>query len=352
LSTSLVDDSVILGDAAPQVLREVSRTLRNKTLRRVGMPDGGLYSPWLSCYPVLDLQQLPPDLLTLRYAPGKTIADGRYLRAVAEFLRAYPALVLDELIGSGDDWALHVDVEQERPEMVDELDDIVAHVRDVSPILDRSFDAVVEIVVPLRQPRARGLSSELMRGAIFLGYPPGNCQVDLALDLAHEMGHQSLALLRSCDPLFASDPRASVYSEVRHTERPAIQSLHAAAAIAFMLRYLLDARIPDHRHPDFEMSLGEVLARALHALLALCRFTDIGEQVISDFRSGDLTTSVVGPQARSAANQTPPSIPPIDSQGTTADVPQTTGCIGREPIRASAGRKYVRWLRRWSVAST
>lgn len=274
--------SVLVGRSAPAVLRSISDQLKRRTLDQ-SQVRGLQYTPWLCSFPVLDPGRIPQILLETPYMRGRAVSDRQYLGSIAKVMRAEPALILDQLIGNPEDWNIHCDVAVTRPMMIVELDDISDHVRGISTFFDDVFDAVVEMVVPLHQPRARGLSSQLMRGVIFLGYAPGYSSIDLALDLVHEMGHQALALLQSCDPLFVSNPHAPVFSEVRHAARPAVQSLHAAAAISFMLEYVSNADIPNHLHPDFDITLSDALERAVAALHESCRFTDLGEQILLDF---------------------------------------------------------------------
>jgi hypothetical protein len=278
--------AVIIGDGAPAVLNELSATLRERTLALARELDGPIYeayTPWLCARPVIE-ERIPTELTHAPYLRGDVVTDARYLHATAGFLNAHPDLILAHLIGSRSDWDLCTDTST-RPRLTSALQKACADIRNTSPFMDAVFDSVVEVVVPLKQQRARGLSSQFARGAIFLGLSDGYCPMNLALDIVHEMGHQALALLQSSDPLFVSDPRAPVYSEVRHALRPAAQSLHAAGAIAFMTRFVSDSNARSHIHPDFYVPMSEALLRAVRALRAHCEFTAVGNQILSDFEA-------------------------------------------------------------------
>jgi hypothetical protein len=282
MDSAVLPQSIIIGDDAARALQKISESLRAKTWASCGLRTSS-YSPWLCASPILKAAEMPELLTKGRYVRHEVVHDPGYLAEISNFMQSHRELLLEPLIGDEQDWEIHVRVSDERPEMVDELNALVESVRRTSAFFEHSIPSLLEIVVPLRQPRARGLSCDLFRGVVFLGYPTGYSELNLALDLTHELGHQALGLLRSCDPLFLSDPGLPVFSEVRHTERPALLSLHAASAIAFMLRYALDAGCADHIHPDFNVTLGFALERGLDALTKVCKFTAVGRQVVDEF---------------------------------------------------------------------
>lgn len=59
---------------------------------------------------------------------------------------------------------------------------------------------------------------------------------ELATALVHEVGHHALFVATSMDPVI-DDPKRILYSPFRGTKRPAIGVLHAAMALARMLRW-------------------------------------------------------------------------------------------------------------------
>lgn len=277
---------IIIGPGAENVLTNISRNLRIRTLELSCQLDGRAYahySPWMAGRP-LWARPAPAALLAApRTMCGAVITDVVYLSAITEFLNEHPELLV-ELIGSRSDWAIAERVDEDRPGMVEELLEALAEIVSRSSFFGATKTALIEWIVPLRQERPRGWSLQSARGLVFLGFHRGYDRTDLALDIVHEMGHQALALFQSVDPIFESDPQGLVYSEVRKTHRPAIQSLHAASAIAFMTQYLNDVDRLDHIHPDFTKPMPDVLADALQSLDSHCVFTPIGAQIVTDFR--------------------------------------------------------------------
>ena len=91
-----------------------------------------------------------------------------------------------------------------------------------------------------RKKAGQGFSSHLFRGGVFLD--PPNIDVfiveELAVNLAHELGHQALFVYQSTDHIIEGDLRAPVYSVIRRVDRPAIQSMHATVAAGFMARFI------------------------------------------------------------------------------------------------------------------
>jgi hypothetical protein len=235
--------SLILGEAAPVIIRDLSAALQQETLKQVRAIDAfefERYTPWLCSRPALDHSLKDEPLCRFEYTRGDVVTDPLYLREIQCFLRGHHALMMSDLIGTSEDWEVLEDIENSRPEMFERLRLECFSIKERSAFFRDVFDSLVEQIIPLKQPRARGWSLDFARGAVFLGFPPDYSSLDLSLDIVHEMGHQALTLFESVDPIIASDWRAPVYSEVRHTHRPAIQSLHAAAAIAFMTAFLRD----------------------------------------------------------------------------------------------------------------
>jgi len=279
---------VIIGDAAVDVLNQLSTELQNKTVEfaKYTTPneDYSEYSSWMCLYPI---NVRPPKRLLSqpKNLVGSVVMQKDYLTEIAYFIDNNPQLIQTHLIGTAEDWEVLTDIETQRPQMASELEDICIYIRDVSPFFDNIFNALVTNIIPLKQSRARGLSSDLIRGTLFLGYPPGYSSILLAMDVVHEMGHQALSILLSADPIFISDPDQPVYSEIRHTERPAIQSLHAASAIAYMVHLIKDTGCPQQLHPDCPDDLSKTLLKAISSLNKACQFTEVGEQILSDFNA-------------------------------------------------------------------
>ena len=123
------------------------------------------------------------------------------------------------------------------------------------PWIHTLLTRIVSYVVPIThrpegRPVKRGFSTPLCYGAVFLTFEDRaksleEATVELAIDLAHEVGHHSLHTYQTADPVLQSDLRAPIYSGVKQIERPAIMSLHASAALLFMIE--ASARLATNR---------------------------------------------------------------------------------------------------------
>lgn len=109
-----------------------------------------------------------------------------------------------------------------------------------SSALDEISNSAIKFFVPLAGTNLRengsGKSCHWLKGAIFLSLPLKSqySTFELALNIAHELGHQVLMVYQDCDAIMA-DISKPVYSAIRKTYRPAILSFHALLAIYFML---------------------------------------------------------------------------------------------------------------------
>ena len=114
------------------------------------------------------------------------------------------------------------------------------------PSLRVIFNSLIKHIVPLNPKRGTvqnlgaGSSTLLGRGAIFLSIPDmgGLNSIQLAINIAHELGHQSLMIYQVANRIVKNDLAASTYSYVRKEKRPIIQSFHASFALAFMTEFL------------------------------------------------------------------------------------------------------------------
>ena len=124
---------------------------------------------------------------------------------------------------------------------------------------------------------------------VYRGFPPWATEWDVAIDLVHELGHQSLFVWQSVDDLLTTDPSAPVYSLIRKGYRPAQQTYHGAVALAFMLNFV--RAYPDVpgcqevaaiRGSWYRDSLNASLGMALESLRRECQFTDIGKAMFDE----------------------------------------------------------------------
>lgn len=104
------------------------------------------------------------------------------------------------------------------------------------------FKSIVKNIIPMRtiesEVRKEGVgnSNRESIGALYLSAPSAEPKhLQLAINIAHEVGHQALMLYQTSDSII--EPLVltrNVYSAVRRTERPAIQSFHALVALVYM----------------------------------------------------------------------------------------------------------------------
>jgi HEXXH motif-containing protein len=243
------------------------------------------YSPWLCFAPLLD--EVPAELIYLQPpVRGGLIADPLILSTMADFLAGPGRPAIDELPGETAAWlpgpsgAGHA------------FDGALAIIARTAGTVSDLYSRTVDYVVPLGGGRNRGFSTHLARGAIFRSLPAESDAWDVAIDLIHEVGHQVLMTWQSVDPILSSPHDAPVFSEIRRADRPAIQSFHAAVALAFMR--FLELRHPDEpgmraaaarRGASYSGSLSLSLELALKVVREACAVTDLGRRMIGEMEA-------------------------------------------------------------------
>ncbi|MBK25419.1 MAG: hypothetical protein CME70_15600 [Halobacteriovorax sp.] len=172
------------------------------------------------------------------------------------------------------------------------IDLVRKHSKDISKL----FSILVKHIVPINtengefQKIGNGFSSHFAKGCIFLSIPKMDeyNELQLSINIAHEIGHQCLYLYQTADSIFENGIDDLVYSYVRKAKRPAIQSFHATVALAFMVHFLNEFNEPilsknkffaerkESLTSDFTMSL-ESFSRV--------NFTQVGRLLFEDLRS-------------------------------------------------------------------
>lgn len=167
---------------------------------------------------------------------------------------------------------------------------------------------LLQFVVPIRhrllgKPIKRGFSTPLCYGAIFLTFEDRTFEmpwavIELAIDLAHELGHHVLHAYQTADRIISSDLTAPVYSGVKKTARPAIMSVHASMALAYMLiaaralqRHSTDSFVNDR----LSRMIQDYQAQQELALTEIrnhCTFTALGTRILHDLQTSLKAPSV------------------------------------------------------------
>lgn len=123
-------------------------------------------------------------------------------------------------------------------------------------IYDELLKNLLKCVLPLGEisenPCLRkdgsGFSAHWLKGAVFLSLPQRHpyTHLELAINLVHELGHQSLMLYQDADAIISpEDFNKPIYSAIRKTFRPSIMSLHALVAIYFMYYFVSEVSKAD-----------------------------------------------------------------------------------------------------------
>ena len=244
------------------------------------------YVPWMCCLPPEDgPRAVDHPALSDQYEAGGPLMATPALSRVNEYLQLPQAaqlredLIKDFPAGVGP----RVAREQVEPEFVADHLSAREAVENAHPMFGVLYRRLIHVVILFAMPTVRqNTSLDRARGAVFMSFTSPMDRWTLALDLAHELGHQALMLLNSADPLFVSDSHTLVFSGVRRTDRPALQSLHAAAALAFMLLFT-----SGHGDPSSRVSvqtLAEHLQLTISSIRERCAMTEIGQTLLDDFQ--------------------------------------------------------------------
>lgn len=159
------------------------------------------------------------------------------------------------------------------------------------------FDLLVDNIVPIKATSVRrrkkgvGFSSHLARNFIFMSVPeiPEFAELELAINIMHEVGHQALLVYQSCDPILSSDPKALIYSGIRRCHRPAILSFHGAVALAYMIQGFKTALLwPEYQSDRASEYIRERLKIISIDLvqtlvdLSKCQYTPLGKRLFQE----------------------------------------------------------------------
>ncbi len=280
--------ALLIGPVIDDAVATLNQKLRANTTEFAQRQLGRIiprYSPWLCFVPLTGA--ISPTLIN--FTPtrrGELALDEDFLATAADFLSREGRAAIDELPGDAAVW-------------LPNANNISAAFDGAAAVIQRSDDTVrnlyaemVDYVVPLGGGRNRGYSSHLCRGAIFRSLPADNDEYDVAIDIVHEVGHHVLMAWQSVDPILTSAHDAPVFSQIRQTNRPAIQSFHAAVALAFML-YLAKTQPNDprmqaaaaRRGRSYTNTLAHSLSLALQVVREECTFSEIGAVMMSEMEA-------------------------------------------------------------------
>lgn len=256
-------------------LRELSKAFKAKTLKLVNSvldTDYKVYSPWMS-----NLEHLH-NLSMLFEIDDLILLD----QSSSEKLEAHYLTDENDRNLSLGDVSVH---------KLETLNAAVALVHSDDKDIAELFDELIKHVVPINtnhlqfQSTGVGFSTHLAKGSIFLSIP--NKKLELAINIAHELGHQCLYIYQTADPIIAQGLDTPVFSYVRKTNRPAIQAFHATVALAFMIRFLTQITPEERERKYYSMvlnSLRDDFMKSLNTYDSV-QFTELGHLLYKDLRS-------------------------------------------------------------------
>lgn len=292
---SIPMSNVLIGRELGEDLFRLNAELRRTTVEefnRQAAEPATAYSPWMCMFPVLNGEQIPQTLLRQpTYERGGLVMDIEYLTAARAFMEPRTEMTRNGIFDQAHaDWIPTTEITAKQKDVFDAGRTTLLS---ASPTLARMYLELIDYVLPLEGQRNRGTSNHFTRGAIRRTVPDDADRYDVAIDLAHEMGHYSLVILQSIDSIIVpADVRKPVYSQIRQTLRPAIQTLHAAVALASM--HLFVESMPndpacqaagERRGKKYTKSLKHSLYLSIESLRQSCEFTPLGARVLEEMEA-------------------------------------------------------------------
>ena len=253
------------------------------------------YVPWMSF-----VESSPGLRLLLDKELPRIIMDSEYLLILAKAFFESQEKPLGKLQLDDEHVNLAIYTPGSKANIIENYESAVELLRGSSSFFDEIYPFLIDTVVPLEVVGAifssrAAFSSHDIRGAVFRVVPRLDLpfwKIDLAIDIAHEIGHQALMIYQAADAILDSEFDQLIISGVRKVHRPAIMSLHAAAALAYMVSYLRDQTSEtalllleedELQYAKSELNRYEKdLETALNALKA-CRFTELGRVIYREF---------------------------------------------------------------------
>lgn len=291
----------IVGENALPTIIHLTQELHKKILNKINSKYGtscSRYLPWMS------MPEPSVDIVTyFTKAIEDVICEQSYLDVLCKEFFKNEA----ELLGKLDLDSDHVNMYIYKPSS--DLLYVQSAFREgralllkSSPFFAALYPILIQTIVPMKVKNSdnsrAAFSSHELRGAIFRAVPDIESpfwRIDLAIDLAHEIGHQALIVYQAADRIISSELEVLVTSGVRKVPRPAIMSFHAVAALAYMVFYLRDQTSP--RGLDLLNDIEKTYAKSelaryendlmlgIRALDSSCKFTQVGELIYSEYKA-------------------------------------------------------------------
>jgi len=250
------------------------------------------FEPWMSCttqieyfsknWPVIENQILTQNL------PLQTIADG---------LKSNNAPFGNLGMQDSDGFQIELNPSDEFQK---DIEKALHFIFEASTKLKTRWEKLVQLLVPIKhgtEPPSkigRGLSNHLFRKCIFIELPIESPKKDLqiALNLVHELGHQALITYQNADLIIETNRDQHVHSVIRNTKRPIIRSYHAFFVSGYMLEFLIEAQKLKLSEDLINLIQKEKIELRRSIFLASnelrkapVTFTQLGLEIINEFES-------------------------------------------------------------------
>jgi HEXXH motif-containing protein len=291
---------MIIGLPSASVIHELSEELGQKTLSlaserlRQNFPR---LVPWMCMVCLTDAHVVDTSIFFDQYPKGELLVRPENLYRIANFLESDGRVIMDSTLAAnmGLDptqfFSVIQEIGDEEAAWVECYSSARALLMKSDEFFPAIFDDLVQFIVPIKADGKFDFSTHLARGAIFFSAPePPHPEITMAIDLAHEMGHQAMMLFQSADRLIASPLEQPTWSAIRKTLRPAIQCMQAVSAMAFMIVFMrgtlrterFDAAQNSYLQEYYNSMVSGMIA-TLAGLKESCQFTPIGNQLFREF---------------------------------------------------------------------
>ena len=227
----------------------------------------------------------------------------RILEQIEQFMKDEQGKSLQKIIAYDINSRVLTDIELRFSDAGQLVEDALAVLGDRNPWISNLLSKMMCWIIPIYhekngRPFRRGFSHIDYLGVLFTTFierrnqAPALRKLILAVDIAHELGHQVLMLYQLSDKIILSPLDAPVYSSVRKATRPAILSLHACIAAAYMMEVCastLAAPMASALEREFaknsiyELSYHQEVG--LNSLEKACQFSIIGNRIMMELKN-------------------------------------------------------------------
>ncbi len=258
------------------------------------------FEPWMSCTDELDFFVKNQSIIN-----GPIVTDRASLLHIANTLQKAQAPL--GRIGMLETDAFYID-QKPSETFTNQVHQGLKLAFSALPHLKTRWDKLIDAVIPVSYIKAeptllgRGLSNHRYRKAIFIQLPKQSIRQELqiALNLVHELGHQTLITYQNADLIISSNREYEVYSIIRNTKRPIIRSFHAFFVTGSMLEFLIAAQklqLSDQLSIQIREETAKLKSLLLSGSMELRKapvtYTPLASEIIDELESLALISEVI-----------------------------------------------------------